>query len=403
MSWTTQYPAATTTTGLVVLGEQGGVTKHVPASLLAGEGGGGGGDVDLDVTTTTTTVTVVNSAGDDALIPGATEEAAGVMSAADKAKLAVIASGADVTKDAIHNASSKSTPVDGDEFGLIDSAEDNAIKKLTFANLKTALGTPAPEQVKLAKKGADVDELYLSVEEPIGNNILPLDVATGEFIVCSVNSGEIASCSANDTGVPGARRTVLFTNGGVVLLGTHADKMILPNGSDGIVTEAGDIAQFLCLATDLWLLWFYQRAGGASLVDESLDGRISTLEAYHVDEPWEEPLALSDLVTPLTASGSVPVGYVDLAADTTFTSFDFSALTAPTGAALEFDVKLDGTSVFGTKPTIDAGEYRTGTAAVPQVLSTSSGNAGQRLTFFVTQIGSTIAGAGVQVRCKGFR
>lgn len=39
----------------------------------------------------------------------------------------------------IHAASGKTTPVDADELGLIDSAASNALKKLTLANLKTTL------------------------------------------------------------------------------------------------------------------------------------------------------------------------------------------------------------------------------------------------------------------------
>lgn len=41
----------------------------------------------------------------------------------------------------IHNASNKTTPVDADEIGLVDSAASWALKRLTWANLKTAIGT----------------------------------------------------------------------------------------------------------------------------------------------------------------------------------------------------------------------------------------------------------------------
>lgn len=39
----------------------------------------------------------------------------------------------------IHNATSKATPVDADELGLIDSAASNVLKKLTWANLYATL------------------------------------------------------------------------------------------------------------------------------------------------------------------------------------------------------------------------------------------------------------------------
>jgi hypothetical protein len=43
----------------------------------------------------------------------------------------------------VHAASGKSTPVDADELGLIDSAASNALKKLTWANLKATLKAAA--------------------------------------------------------------------------------------------------------------------------------------------------------------------------------------------------------------------------------------------------------------------
>jgi hypothetical protein len=42
---------------------------------------------------------------------------------------------------AIHGATSKTTPADADELGMVDSADSNLLKKLTWANLKTALAS----------------------------------------------------------------------------------------------------------------------------------------------------------------------------------------------------------------------------------------------------------------------
>lgn len=41
----------------------------------------------------------------------------------------------------INSASSKTTPIDNDLLGLVDSAASNVLKKLTFANLKATLKT----------------------------------------------------------------------------------------------------------------------------------------------------------------------------------------------------------------------------------------------------------------------
>lgn len=58
-------------------------------------------------------------------------------------KLGGIATGADVTVSAlpvaIHGAAAKATPVDADELGIADSAAAFGLKKLTWANVKTAI------------------------------------------------------------------------------------------------------------------------------------------------------------------------------------------------------------------------------------------------------------------------
>lgn len=64
--------------------------------------------------------------------------------ASDITKLAGIEAGADVTDagnvgSAIHGASAKTTPVDADELGLLDSAASYALKRVTVANLKAGI------------------------------------------------------------------------------------------------------------------------------------------------------------------------------------------------------------------------------------------------------------------------
>lgn len=50
-------------------------------------------------------------------------------------------SGTLITDASLHAATSKATPVDADEVGLIDSAASNVLKRLTWANLKATLKT----------------------------------------------------------------------------------------------------------------------------------------------------------------------------------------------------------------------------------------------------------------------
>jgi len=118
-------------------------------------------------------------------------------------------------------------------------------------------------------------------------------------------------------------------------------------------------------------------------------------------------IPLSDETTALTASSTVAkvtIPYWPRA--TVLTSLPIWMVnTAPTGAALQFDIQVGGTSIYlpasgGTYPTIaisgtnstsSTGTFTTSFAAAPTIAVGSS------VTFFIRQIGSTVAGAGLKV------
>ena len=76
--------------------------------------------------------------------------------------------------------------------------------------------------------------------------------------------------------------------------------------------------------------------------------------------------------------------------------------TSPTGSAAQFDIRISGTSIFSTLPTIAAGgsNSTTTTPATYSATFISNGNVvgiGSSVSFVCTQIGATIAGAGLKV------
>ena len=77
---------------------------------------------------------------------------------------------------------------------------------------------------------------------------------------------------------------------------------------------------------------------------------------------------------------------------------EFSVTGAPTGANLEFDVLKNGTTVYTTPPSIDAGEKLTATASTQQFISgfNFSLAIGEELRVLITQVGSINAGAGLK-------
>lgn len=82
------------------------------------------------------------------------------------------------------------------------------------------------------------------------------------------------------------------------------------------------------------------------------------------------------------------------------TSFDFSVITAPIGSTIIIDVQKNGTTVFSTKPTIDASEFSTLTASTPQVISGGSVSfaAGDVLKVVIDQVGSKVAGVNMKAQ-----
>jgi hypothetical protein len=114
-------------------------------------------------------------------------------------------------------------------------------------------------------------------------------------------------------------------------------------------------------------------------------------------------IPLSDAATALTASTTVAkktTPYLRTAMVLTDLPV-WAVSTAPTGSTLQFDIKVNGTSIYSTLPTIAAGS--TNSSASPGTFSTAfttSSNAissGSSISYFVTQVGSTTAGAGLEV------
>jgi len=72
--------------------------------------------------------------------------------------------------------------------------------------------------------------------------------------------------------------------------------------------------------------------------------------------------------------------------------------TQATGSALICDIEKNGTTIYSTKPQFNVSTY-TLTAGV---LSTTTFVAGDRISFKVTQIGSTVAGKGIcfTLKCR---
>lgn len=193
----------------------------------------------------------------------------------------------------------------------------------------------------------------------------------------------------------------------VATTGAYSDLTGRPPEISQADAEAGSSTTF-----SLWSAQRWRQAAAALLSDSAPQNHAATAAAgtgtsaaradhVHQFQP-------TDVVIPLSApTGNLAVGEVENLAwprATILTAIPvWSVKTAPVGAVLQLDIRVGGTSIFSTLPTIDATETSTTTAAVPAVFSTAFVSGGQTIaagslvTFHVTQIGSSTAGAGLKV------
>lgn len=117
--------------------------------------------------------------------------------------------------------------------------------------------------------------------------------------------------------------------------------------------------------------------------------------------PATVQLACSDETSALTVGTNKVVFRMPFAM--TLTGVRASVTTAPTGSTLIVNIKENGTTILSTLLSIDATEKTSTTAATPVVISDSALADDSEITIDITQIGSTVAGAGLKVSLIGTR
>jgi hypothetical protein len=105
-------------------------------------------------------------------------------------------------------------------------------------------------------------------------------------------------------------------------------------------------------------------------------------------------VAISDETTQITTGA----GKLTIYAPYDFTITEVQASLSTSGSTTsEFDVNINGASIFSTRPTIDANENSTGTASTPSVLSTTSVAKYDRITYDIDTAGSGARGAKIYI------
>ena len=178
----------------------------------------------------------------------------------------------------IHAATSKATPVDADELGLVDSAASNVLKKLTWTNLKATLKTyfdglytalvQTVSRFTLqtsVPSAASSGEAKLSVRDMAGLGILSLRSLSGHYLAFPdltdplvrgtwVSSGTNRAYKGNISGFSntGSGSGTSYSGLQVVNLASSAStssRAQLTNDNQSCVTSGGTYNGYFCWAT----------------------------------------------------------------------------------------------------------------------------------------------------------
>lgn len=138
-----------------------------------------------------------------------------------------------------------------------------------------------------------------------------------------------------------------------------------------------------------------------TLVDRTIVVNFGSPEVPTPTIPADYGFAMGDEETDIVAS--VTALFTDIIARSqTITEVVFKLpVVVPVGGTTTFDIKINGTSIFSTLPTIDSGQASTIGASIPAVLSTTQMLKGDKIEAFLTIAASTTVGQGPKCTILG--
>jgi hypothetical protein len=165
---------------------------------------------------------------------------------------------------------------------------------------------------------------------------------------------------------------------------------LVPNGSETIVGVAP-----LELNTDFASVLLYWHTSLGRWCFETAENFF----AAPVIPPATFSVAVSDENTPLTLGTGKLTFRMPYAMS--LTAVRASVKTAPTGATLVVDINQNGSTILGTKLSIDSGEKTSVTAATPATITVPVLADDSEMSIDIDQIGATVAGTGLKVTLIG--
>ena len=219
-----------------------------------------------------------------------------------------------------------------------------------------------------------------------GHAILIGDDATGDVSLINMRP-DLASMTNDSVNSSGS---VIVTDGLAAL---------------GLQDPTGLVYQHAVNITDAGISFFHLGGGYVFPTDAGTANQVLETDGAGqlswVDKDIQSfQIAMSDETTALTTGTSVTSFMVPN--DFVVTEVMMFVNTAPVGSALIVDVNLSGSTIFSTRPQIDAGSSTSQGSVVTPVLGTTSFSKWNILTLDIDQVGSGTAGAGLKIILNGY-
>jgi hypothetical protein len=303
-----------------------------------------------------------------------------------------------VTVEAIvHAATGKTTPVDADEFGIVDSAASNVLKKLTWANLKATLKTYL-DTVHAAIGAITGSGLTMATGKLLGRST----ASTGAIEEITVGSGlslSAGTLSATAAGGDASTNTSTSVDSEVALFSGTGGKTLKRATGTGLAKLTSGVLTTATAGTD-----YYNPGGTDVALADGGTGASTAAGARANLQVGQAVLAIacSDESTGLT-TGTNKVKFINPYS----TAFNVTAVVASlstaqtSGSIFTVDINEAGTSILSTKLTIDNTETNSSTAATPAVISDASIAAYAEIEVDIDQVGDGTA-KGLKVYLIGY-
>ena len=358
-----------------------------------------------DLTYTPATRTLASSTGADVVLPEATTSAAGLMSAADKAAIGQ----ATIVTVAVYNNSGVTIPK-GAAVYVTGSSGTRVTVALADASVEaTAAGTLGLAQAAI---GINSEGVVVAVGELTGLNTASL--TEGALIWLSETAGQLTTtrptqpahgvvlgyCVKQGSGSSGI--IYVKVDNGLeldelhdVLITSPAAGQVLRRAADGLWKNSQLAYSDLSGLPSLVAISSATPQGLAATATAGSTGQAADAGHAHQRDTTTIIIPIGDETTALTTGTAKVTFRMPFAA--TLLEVRASVNTAPTGSTLIFDVNEAGTSVLGTKLSIDATEKTSTTAASTATITDSALADDAEISIDIDQVGSTIAGAGAKV------